>query len=1128
MLAPMSTDPQQTEQQRIEAAIVALLAQRELLGDAVVDIAIAPMRARLAALCPASPEAPAQTLRQVTILFLDVVGSTALSRQLDPEDIHALMDGVLSRCTTVVDSHSGKVLQYAGDSLLAVFGYDLAREDDAERAVRAGLALLEEGRRQGESVKRSHGYDGFDVRVGVHTGNVLLGGGVDSEGSIRGIAVNIAARMEQTAPAGALRISRDTYHQVRGLFDVEPQPPLEVKGIDELIVSYLVQRVRPRAFRVPGRGLDSVAGEGVAAEVGMIGRDAEIGEVMRVLGDAQALRSLRMITVVADAGVGKSRLLLEVERRLERHPGTVRLLHGRAQRHGLNLPHGVVRDMLAWHCDILDSDAPETACAKLTAAFGAPFGNRAEEQSALVGHLIGLDFSSDPHVAGIVQDGRQIRARAFHAIAQFLRLQCEVSEDLVVLLLDDLHWADDGSLDLIEYLATACRDLPLVLGCFARPALFERRATWGKAAAHATRIELKPLAVDTSGQLVDALLARMADPPPELRALILQNAEGNPFHIEELLGMLIDDGVIVPTLDGWQVDRGRLNEAKVPPTLTAVLQARLDALPMREKLALQQDSVIGHVFWDGALQEIAPESVDALDPLARREFISLRDVSAFAGVREFAFKHHLLHQVTYDTVLKGPKRDLHRRTADWLVKITGERISEHLGLIADHYERARDVVNAARYLGRASEAAYGAAAYGAALDYVNRALALTPERDLRARFDLLSIRTNVCNATGRRTEQAEDIAIQAQCAEALDDDRCRAKVARWQSLVAVVTGNYSAALEAADRAQALAALVDDPVTALRASLDKGQALIYMGDPAAAKACLESSLPLARASGRGDLECTAMSRLNYIAQGRGDYVAARAYLEQSLAVARGSGNRRFEGGLMANLGVLETQVGHYERARGLLEAGLRVSRAIGDRGSEPYALMGIAAVDHLQGNARAALSGAIEARDLARAVGDRGCEAECTLLAGECHAELGHVEEATACFDDHDGWARQASPVRMPPPPIAARAELALKQGRFDEARAIVAQLVSRLAATGSLDDKEDLKRYFVCHRVLAATGELDAAVFLSRAHAMLSSRADRLQNDDRAAYLGNIRLHREIVAAWLANGAIATRPASEA
>src|SRR5665811_1804851 len=233
------------EQQQLEAAINALEAQRGLLGAALVEAAMAPLRARLAMLdadqsSRADSSVAAQTLKQVTILFLDAVGSTTLSERLDPEEVHAVLDGALGRCTGIVQAHQGKVLNYAGDSLLAVFGADEVREDDAERAVMAGLALLQEGKHQGELVQQRYQHVGFNVRIGVHTGAVLLGGGVDADGNIRGFAVNVAARLEQSTRAGTLRISHDTYRQIRGVFDVTQQAPIEVKGVAEPMLTCLL------------------------------------------------------------------------------------------------------------------------------------------------------------------------------------------------------------------------------------------------------------------------------------------------------------------------------------------------------------------------------------------------------------------------------------------------------------------------------------------------------------------------------------------------------------------------------------------------------------------------------------------------------------------------------------------------------------------------------------------------------------------------------------------------------------------------------------------------------------------------------------------------------------------------
>jgi len=284
-----------TEREELEEAIAALERQRAVIGDAVVDTALATLRAKLARL-----DIPEQQLKPVTILFTDVVGSMALSQPLDPEDIHAIIDGALQRFTSIVESQRGRVLQYAGDSLLAVFGAIESHEDDPERAVRAGLGILDEAKRLAVQIEARHRRDDFHVRVGIHTGPVLLGGGVDAEGTIRGSAVNIAARMEQTAPVDCLRISRTTYRHVRGMFDVLDEPPIAVKGMADPIRSYVVVRARPRAFRATNRGVDG-------AEMPMIGRDAEFGRLVDMFEAVRTQRTLSLVTVVGDAGLGKTR-----------------------------------------------------------------------------------------------------------------------------------------------------------------------------------------------------------------------------------------------------------------------------------------------------------------------------------------------------------------------------------------------------------------------------------------------------------------------------------------------------------------------------------------------------------------------------------------------------------------------------------------------------------------------------------------------------------------------------------------------------------------------------------------------------------------------------------------------------
>ncbi|MFY9513085.1 MAG: adenylate/guanylate cyclase domain-containing protein, partial [Rubrivivax sp.] len=790
------------QQQQLQAAIAALEAQRPLLGDQVVDT----MLAALAAAAPATPR-PTQVLRQVNILFLDLVGSTTLSQRLDPELVGAVMDGALSRGTAVVQKHGGKVLQYAGDNMLAAFGVDEAREDDAERAVHCGLALLALGRALGAEVQAAHGQAGFDVRVGIHTGSVLLGGGVGGEGSIRGVAVNIAARMEQTAPAGAMRISHDTYTQVRGLFEVAVQPPLLVKGVDTPLQSYLVKRAKPRNFRIAARGI-----EGVATK--MVGRDAELAALQTAFQRLFVERRLAAVTVVADAGIGKSRLQHEFEAWSELQPERFFLFRGRTTPQTGLQAYGLLRDILTWRFQIHDDDPAPVARRKIEDGIVPLFlhdegAELAEAHAHLLGHLIGVDWQDSRHLKGILEDPRQLRSRAWHAAVQLFRRMVASGGAPVVLQLADLHWADDETLDFLNHLAGLNHDVPMLVLAFTRPTLFERRKDWGSTAAVHQRIELHALDAPTSRLLAEELLKKLPEIPPSISALLVDRAEGNPFYMEELVRMLIDQSAI-RTGETWAVNAERLLLGQVPPTLTGVLQARLDSLPAPEKRALQQASVVGTVFWDQALAAVDAQGAEQLPGLVQRELTLPRADTALEGLREYAFRHQVLHQVTYETVLKRAKREGHARVAQWLAGLSDQhslRVGELLGLAAEHFEQAGDSFHAAEFHARAAEQAGQRLAHERVLAHVARALALldpAAPSSAELRWRLLFVREKALGLLARRDAQAADLDTLADLAETLDDDRRRGHAARRSAMRALRMADWTSAERAARHGMACA------------------------------------------------------------------------------------------------------------------------------------------------------------------------------------------------------------------------------------------------------------------------------------------------------------------------------------
>jgi predicted ATPase/class 3 adenylate cyclase len=1101
-----------TEQDQIEAGIAALEAQRPLLGDAVVEMAVAPLRAKLAALAapPAEPPAPEQQLKQATVLFTDVVGSTTLSQHLDPEDIHQIMDGALERFTSIVKAHKGRVLQYAGDSMLAVFGAEGAHEDDPERAVRTGLAVLDEARAVAAEVRRQYGHEGFNVRVGISTGPVLLGGGVDEENSVRGITVNTSARMEQTAPVGGLRISHDTYRHVRGVFDVIKQPPLLVKGRDEPLVTYLVQRAKPRAFRVTSRGIEGI-------ETRMVGRDAELEQLQDTFHSVYRERKLVAVAVVAEAGLGKSRLLYEFENWAEAQPEQFFVFRGRAQPLTEQQPYGLLRDVLAWRLLIADSDDADTARKKLVAGIAPLFGDDGEAQAHVLGHVIGLDFSASPHVRGLLDDAKQLRNRAFHAAAQTLRRMTERDGHPAMLVLDDLHWADEGSLDFINYLFQVNRDVPALLLCLTRPSLFERRSSWASVESAYTRINLEPLDKRASRELTLELLQRLDTVPAALRDLVTSAAEGNPFHMEELVKMLVDEGAIATDAEHWTVVPEKLVTAHVPPTLTGVLQARLDSLPAAEKLALQEASVVGFVFWDQALAALDARSVEVLGSIVKRELVHPSDSDAFDGLREYVFRHQVLHQVAYDSVLKRQRRDYHARVAAWLSELGGARAGEMLGLTAEHFERAGDTTRACEFFCRAAEYAAARYANAAMMAHVARALALAGEADHGTRWRLLVAREKYLRFQDDQAAHAADLKALQALAEALGDDACRAEVAHCRASTLIIGGEPVAAEAQAREALELADRAGTHALAAQAACTLADTLIRQGLYEAAQRVMDERLPLARRHGDTTNEPALLNMVGLIAMERGDLMLGAQSFEQSLAMDRVSGNLRRQSIELNNLGAIYSLLGDYAQARRHLDDGLRVSRDVGRRDAEASVLVNLACVTNLQGDDASTLAYANKAHEVATACGQRDLAAYARLVGGHAELALGRYAFAVEAYSQSRDQLLELQMRRQQVlDPVAGLARVALAQGDLPAALEQVEFILAHMAAGGSFDGTEEpLRLPLTCYQVLSAAGDPRAAEVLANAHAELLKQADRISDPQaRRSFLQNVPHNREIVAAW--------------
>ena len=712
------------ESRQLEQAIAALESQRATLGDAMVEAAIQPIRRRLAEL-KYTNDKPVITFegerKLVTVMFADFSGFTALAEKQDPETVRELVNACFNRLVPIIQKYEGTVEKFIGDEIMAIFGAPVAHENDPERALRTGLEMMEEMAK----FNADHNLD-MGMHIGVNTG-LVIAGGIGSEGQqqygVMGDTVNLAKRLEEVAQTGCVLTSHATYCHVRGVFDVLPKEPIRVKGKTEMVRTYLVQRAKPRAFHMEIRGVEGI-------ETRMVGREAELVTLQNVFRDTMEDAETRIVTLVGEAGVGKSRLLYEFDKWIELLPEEIWFFKGWATPEMQASPYGVIRRMFAHRFEILESDSAAEVMAKVRTGMAMALE---PNQADLAGHLIGFDFSTSLAVQDMLES-ESFRKQALAGMTEYFRV---VAREPTVIFLEDIHWADDSSLDLIDHLAASLPETRLLVLCLARPALFERRPGWGEGREAHISLELKALSRRESRALVTEILKNVDEIPIDLRDLVVDGAEGNPFYVEELIKMLIDDGVICCEESGWQVKLERLVDVHVPPTLTGVLQARLDSLPSKERALLQRASVVGRLFWDMAVAELAAGEEsgfekDELAPLLRavrdRELIFRREHSTFIGTDEYTFKHALLRDVTYETVLLKLRRVYHRQVAAWLEAAARDRLGEYLGLIAGHYELAGDQAKAVEYLQRAGDKACLAYAHQEAVEYYRRALTLQKEQ----------------------------------------------------------------------------------------------------------------------------------------------------------------------------------------------------------------------------------------------------------------------------------------------------------------------------------------------------------------------------------------------------------------
>ena len=651
---------------------------------------------------------PAREERKVvTVLFADLVGFTSRAEQLDPEDVRAVLEPYHARLRTELERRGGTVEKFIGDAVMALFGAPTAREDDPERAVRAAIAIRDWIREEGE----------LQVRVAVTTGEALVSLGArpsEGEGMASGDVVNTAARLQSAAPVDGILVDETTYRATSQKIDYRESEPILAKGKQEPVPAWEVTEARS------SYGVD-VAQEQRAL---LVGRERELEVLVNALDRVRAERSLQLVTLVGVPGIGKSRLVYELSQVIENEAELTNWRQGRSLPYGEGVSFWALSEMVKAQAGILETDAPEETATKLARSVHALVeDSEADWVERHLGTLIGLESEQD--LRG------EHRAEAFAAWRRFFEAIAE--ERPLVLVFEDLHWADEGLLDFIDHLVDWAGGVPILVVCTARPELLSRRAGWGGGKPNALTLSLSPLDDEETARLVAALLERSVL-PADTQAALLQRAGGNPLYAEEFVRMVTDRELVVG--DG---------ELPVPESVQGIVAARLDALPEDEKTLLQDASVLGKVFWLGAAAEIGgvdrQAAEEALHRLERKEFVRRERRPSVAGESEYAFRHLLVRDVAYSQIPRARRAEKHRLAGEWIGRLG--RSEDHAEMLAHHYANALELARAAgadttafeeparRALQEAGDRAYALSAYSTARTYYSAALEAWPEDEPR-------------------------------------------------------------------------------------------------------------------------------------------------------------------------------------------------------------------------------------------------------------------------------------------------------------------------------------------------------------------------------------------------------------
>jgi class 3 adenylate cyclase/tetratricopeptide (TPR) repeat protein len=977
---------------------------------------------------------PPQEFRKiVTIVFSDLKGSTAMGEKLDSESLREVMTRYFDAMSAELEKHGGVVEKFIGDAIMAVFGLPKLHEDDALRAVRAAAGMQQAQAVLNDELERHWGVR-LTVRTGVNTGEVVAGDPTTGQRLVTGDAVNVAARLEQAAGAQEVLLGDLTYRLVRDYVDVEEVEPLELKGKSEPVPAYRLVGVREGAER--SRRHDSP----------MIGRDAELEALRSALRCSTADGRCRLVTVVGEAGVGKSRLIDEFIGSVE---GEASVLRGRCLPYGDGITFWPLAEAVRSAAGIAERDSMESALAKLDAIAGD------SDVSARVASAIGLSSTPFP-VQELVWGARKL-------------LETIASRQPLVVVFDDIHWAEPTFLELIEHVVETTRDTPLLLVCPTRRDLFDGHPEWSTGEG-AQLVELSPLTPEQAGAVAGHLLGE-AGLDDAVRDRIVAASEGNPLFVEQLLSMFVDEGLVRFEDGAWRAT-AEIDRVAVPPTIQALLAARLDHLELAERAVIEPAAVVGQVFRRDAVSHLAPDDVDVgarLATLTDKQFV-LPDRSR-QEEDAFRFHHILIRDTTYEGILKRARATLHERFVEWGDSVNRERATEYEEILGYHLEQAHRYLSelgplddhgralgadGSRRLASAGRRAFARGDVPAAANLLGRAVALLPE-DATDRLELLPDYGEALLQVGRFDEAKETLATAVASADAARIAPAKAHASLVQLLVTLRAGDTAAWREDAAETIAEAMSVFQEVGD-HAGLAKSWRLLAWTHGTACNFGLA-----AEAQERALEEARLAEDVRQQSRAATAYAVAAVFgpTRVSEAIERCeemldlvSGDRHSEGILLGYLASLLAMQGSFDRARELISRGRALLQELGLEVESALIEIEVWRVEILAENPAGAERALQTAYDALEAAGEKYILATVAGLLAQTHYELGNfdqverfgaITEELATDDDIDAQALRR----------CVRGKVLAAQGDFEAAEASVREALEVLAPTDALLFKFD-------------------------------------------------------------------------